>query len=104
MSKAKELAREIKQTDFSFMDRKKIVTIAEELANAVLSEPEPELEGWIEVTLDASNKKMFANLAQVECFIECSDRITNLVLTGDRGNMVVKESYDEIKQLIKGAS
>jgi hypothetical protein len=113
MSKAKELAREIKtyaQAIFN-EDRSDIFQFArevEEFCDAVLSEPEPELKGFIEITYTASDAEI-QELIPINSFriARFNDRcaIIPVMVYGVSSNLyMVKESYDEIKQLIKGAS
>lgn len=98
MSKAKELATTVLEihslasSDVSFN--------LCELAIKVLSEPEPELKGWIEV--DEQGLVMSININQIEWFGDQRIRLAN----GDSSVrlLIVKESYDELKQKIKEAS
>jgi hypothetical protein len=99
MSKAKELAREIKDyiDDANMGPRSKC--LVSELIKEVLSEPEPELKGWIEVNVSSRSDKI---LLRVSDIMRVSDQCLKLVDYDDL--MQVKESYEELKQLIKEAS
>lgn len=105
MSKAKELAREI--LSWHHLSNTDISLSLCNLADAVLSEPEPELKGWIEteapynkelrmlINLTTGTKLMETTHSSIGCYLRVlnSDNDTDL-----------KESYDEIKQLIARAS
>jgi uncharacterized protein YlzI (FlbEa/FlbD family) len=103
MTKAKELAKQLKkhldvytaeiQSDYS-------EALIYSLINAVLSEPEPVLKEWIEV--DEQGLVMSININQIEWFGDQRIRLAN----GDSSVrlLIVKESYDELKQKIKEAS
>lgn len=98
MTKAKELATTVLEihslasSDVSFN--------LCELAIKVLSEPEPVLKEWIEV--DEQGLVMSININQIEWFGDQRIRLAN----GDSSVrlLIVKESYDELKQKIKEAS
>jgi hypothetical protein len=100
MSRAKELARAIKD----FPKSSYVYAVHDDLGvliDAVLSEPEPELKGWIEIY--EQGLPMTININQIEWF---GDQRIRLV-SGDNPEirlLRVKESYEELKQLIARAS
>jgi hypothetical protein len=113
MSKAKELAREMldEATDMRYKGHAtiKFFDKVEELIDAVLSEPEPELKGWIEVSFmrktdpDSLDNKALLDLKTIKMF--CFDSGIGKVGI-EFYNQIdqcfhVHESLDEIKQLIK---
>lgn len=102
MSKARELAREL-QKDLYEYPYEQLGKRFHKLCDAVLSEPEPDLKGWIEVTGRDGNKKLI-NLALVERVDV--DTKSGVYLEFNRDDCVayVKESYDSIKQKIREAS
>lgn len=77
-----------------------MIELRNRLNEAVLSEPEPELKEWIEV--DEQGLVMSININQIEWFGDQRIRLAN----GDSSVrlLIVKESYDELKQKIKEAS
>jgi hypothetical protein len=108
MSKAKELAREMldEATDMRYKGHATIEFFdkVEELIDAVLSEPEPELKGWIQVT-DMDSRQILISL-NASIVVMTSDSKTIIQFPSSASeyhiyDLVVKESYDEIKQLIK---
>jgi hypothetical protein len=111
MSKAKELAREMLDdakdrrykghATIEFFDK------VEELCNAILSEPEPELRGFIEVTYTADSE--IVELIPINQYrvVIFNDRcaVIPIINTGNSANVyMVKETYNELRQLIKEAS
>jgi hypothetical protein len=113
MSKAKELARALSRMDFAFMDKAKVIEVHDELIDAVLSEPEPELGGWIEVG-EKPNRKLISTTTE-RIYREGSYRHNgsghqsnpneiHMLLDGGKDYENLEISYDSIKQLIKEAS
>ncbi len=112
MSKAKELATKLidlysrsKIWDMNIdSDISDMVYLAKDLANTVLSEPEP-LRGWIEVRGTFGNKVLL-HLATGNCLREVGEEDSSCnTIYGRAGNLTcMDDSYDEIKQKIKEAS
>lgn len=108
MSKAKELAREIKDDRYLSVNH---TTMLYQLANAVLSEPEP-LKGWIEVTflqkedLESVSGKGFIDVKTIQmCSFDPINQRAGITFHHAPDTCFhVQESYDEIKQKIKEAS
>lgn len=103
MSKAKELAKKVIE-EFEYTCDDPFIWL-KKLANDVLSEPDP-LKGWIEVDVlqsDDQHKTQCVNLAHITDFgtTPRGPAFINLI---DSNTIIVKESYDSIKQKIKEAS
>ena len=99
MTKAKELARELKE---SYKTGDLHIIYVLKLIETVLSEPEPDLRGWIEVIPQhAKYGRMLININTGLRFIENGDA-TEMEYGGSC--RTIEESYDSIKQKIKEAS
>lgn len=101
MSKAKELAREILKENANHLMSASLT----ELIEAVLSEPEPGLKGWIEVEGTYGNRVLL-HLATGNCLREVGEEDSSCnAIYGRAGNLTcMEESYDSIKQKIEEAS
>lgn len=101
MSKAKELAREIK-SELPDMGTEEMDMQLRYLVDAVLSEPDEQekLKGWIEVTDNMGWRKFINTITGA--ILEDGDAFR--VLSCIAGRIILEESYDEIKRKIKEAS
>ena len=109
MSKAKELATKILDvgTDPDWEDIHTLRKIAED----VLSEPEPDLKGWIEVTflqkedLENVSGKGFIDVKTIQmCSFDPINQKSGITFHHAPDTCFhVQESYDSIKQKIKEA-
>lgn len=115
MSKAKELAREwIKHYNNDWEDQQYkgsfLIAFAKSFFgevlegkyDTVLSEPEPELKGWIEVG-EKPNRKLI-NLNTGKIFEETKDNRVLFENCREDGYERIKISFDDFKQLIARAS
>jgi len=106
MSKAKELARELQVSEqlFSAGD---FMRLTNELCDAVLSEPEPDLRGWIECKrTDIRYLRRLVNLETGVQLIEIENQNVGccLQILDTEDDRAFAESYDSIKQKIRRAS
>ena len=114
MSKAKELATIILDNIKGRAILPDLRNLISALANAVLSEPDEScrLKGWIEVHAILWYDKVeslhprLVNINNVDLICEEADKNSTRIAfaSGPESSIVVKESYDEIKQKIKEAS
>ena len=102
MSKAKELARELLM-NVGILNEVEYKALGLELIDAVLSEPEPELKGFIEVQCVYTNTLRAINCDNLVCFGTSSKGENYIDIIGYENAVMVKESYDEIKQKIARA-
>jgi len=113
MTKAKELAREI-QTELELGDLNvgpRSKQLMYNLVDAVLSEPEPDLRGWIEVTflqkedLENVSGKGFIDVKTIQmCSFDPINQKSGITFHHAPDTCFhVQESYDSIKQKIKEA-
>ena len=116
MTKAKELARAIRNTANSILGNRiknshNFAFEVEKFCDAVLSEPEP-LKGWIEVTflqkedLENVSGKGFIDVKTIQmCSFDPINQKSGITFHHAPDTCFhVQESYDEIKQKIKEAS
>jgi len=92
MSKAKELAREIKDEVVNYIASPSLM----QLVDAVLSEPEPELMGFIKVTNYVGGQEIFP-INTIAIF-----RDQGIVLNTGRV-IEIRESLSELEQKIREA-
>lgn len=103
MSKAKELAREIKDyIDDANMGPRSMMLVAK-LVGAVLSEPEPEpeLRGFIE-DVSTKGRRRLVHLYYDVVYVEESSNIVMRYF--EESQIELSITFDQLKQLIKGAS
>jgi hypothetical protein len=112
MSKAKELARAIKD----FPKSSYVYAIHDDLGDlidAVLSEPEPELRGWIEVGQKPYRKLISTTTDRIYregsyrhngSGFQSNPNEIHMLLDAGKDYENLEISYDSIKQLIKEAS
>ena len=107
MSKAKELATQVGNLYFDMLSVGETQQLLLDLADAVLSEPEPELRGWIECKrTDIRYLRRLVNLETGVQLIEIENQNVGccLQILDTEDDRAFAESYDSIKQKIKEAS
>lgn len=100
MSKARELAREL-QKDLYEYPYEQLGKRFHKLCDAVLSEPEPDLKGWIEDS-STKGKRRLIHLYHDVVYVE---EIDNIVMRYfEESQIELSITFDQLKQLIARAS
>ena len=112
MSKAKELAREI-QVSGQLFSAGDFMRLTNELCDAVLSEPEPDLKGWIELGEKPYRKLISTTTERIYregsyCHngsgFQSNPNEIHMLLDAGKDYENLEISYDDFKQKIKEAS